>query len=185
MKRKLFQHQKDGVKWLVSHRSRSEAGSKPLKGAILADDPGLGKTSTALVAAKLHQQTEQAEAVVICPKSLTRNWQREADAVETKVHSIHSSSKIPSLDDLPSKFVLIGDEFHQFQDMESTRTKQMLALALAPQCQAVYALTGTPIKNGRPLNLYPLLRAVQHPLGQDGYAYQVTYCDAHHEADGV
>lgn len=31
----------------------------------------------------------------------------------------------------------------------------------------VVLATGTPMKNGRPQNLFPLLLAIQHPLGND------------------
>ena len=37
-------------------------------------------------------------------------------------------------------------------------------------------LTGTPMKNGKPSNLFPLLRAVRHPLGKHQMAYEKHFC---------
>ena len=47
--------------------------------------------------------------------------------------------------------------------MESKRTAA--ALALAGPALAVVLATGTPLKNARPSNIFPLLRAIGHPVG--------------------
>lgn len=197
--RKAFRHQKDGVKWLVSHRNRPFRGVRP-KGAILADDMGLGKTFTAALAAKVHA-LDGCEAVVIAPKSLTGetgSWVREARAAGLPIR-LYPWSQVPArrvvekvkdaagkeqereyyvpLDTLPRKYVLIVDEAHNAQNIKAARTKAFLALAESPNCVAVYLLTGTPTKNGRPINLYPLLRAVGHPIARNRQAYEVRYCE--------
>jgi SNF2 family DNA or RNA helicase len=43
----------------------------------------------------------------------------------------------------------------------------------------VYLLSGTPLKNGRPANLYPLLYALEHPLAEDKRWYERHFCAAH------
>lgn len=40
-------------------------------------------------------------------------------------------------------------------------------------------LTGTPMKNGKPLNLFPLLKAVNHPFGDHQKAYETYFCAGH------
>ena len=40
-------------------------------------------------------------------------------------------------------------------------------------------LTGTPMKNGKPLNLFPLLKAVNHPFGDHQKAYETHFCAGH------
>jgi len=64
----LFPHQRAGVKFLAT-----------AKRALLADEPGLGKTAQAIRAIKVLQ--EQGEvvfpALVVCPNTLKKNWQRE------------------------------------------------------------------------------------------------------------
>jgi hypothetical protein len=44
------------------------------------------------------------------------------------------------------------------------------------RCAGVLLLTGTPMKNGKPSNLFPLLKAVRHPLGKDQKAYEKHFC---------
>jgi len=63
----LLPHQQSGVKFLASRQS-----------AVLADEMGLGKTVQALVALRiLAQQGEVRRALLVAPKSLLPNWQRE------------------------------------------------------------------------------------------------------------
>ena len=66
----LFPHQRAGVKFLVTARR-----------ALLADEPGLGKTAQAIRALKqLNDQGEQVfPALIVCPNTLKKNWKREFD----------------------------------------------------------------------------------------------------------
>lgn len=58
----LDQHQKDGVRWILTH-----------KRSYLAHAPGAGKTATAIVAAHILNE----KTLFIVPPSLTTNWERE------------------------------------------------------------------------------------------------------------
>ena len=64
----LFPHQRAGVKYLSIARR-----------ALLADEPGLGKTAQAIRALKeLHDKGEEVFPVlVVCPNTLKKNWKRE------------------------------------------------------------------------------------------------------------
>ena len=64
----LFPHQRAGVKFLATARR-----------ALLADEPGLGKTAQAIRAIKeLQDRGEQVfPALVVCPNTLKKNWKRE------------------------------------------------------------------------------------------------------------
>ena len=64
----LFPHQRAGVKFLVT-----------AKRALLADEPGLGKTAQAIRALKeLNEQGEDVfPALIVCPNTLKKNWARE------------------------------------------------------------------------------------------------------------
>lgn len=158
--RTLFKHQVDGVRWLLEKRR-----------AILADDMGLGKSTSSLVAAKAFG----LPIIVICPASLLINWQREAAIVGVDI-SVYSWAKIPKAPD--HDFVLIADEAHYAQSLKSTRTKKLLDLAKSDHAMGVYLLTGTPLKNGRPTNLFPLLAAARHKLAANRSQYERRYCDA-------
>jgi SNF2 family DNA or RNA helicase len=66
----LFPHQRAGVKFLATARR-----------ALLADEPGLGKTAQAIRALKqLQDGGEQVfPALIVCPNTLKKNWKREFD----------------------------------------------------------------------------------------------------------
>lgn len=66
----LFPHQRAGVLFLSTARR-----------ALLADEPGLGKTAQAIRALKkMHDSGEQVfPALIVCPNTLKKNWQREFD----------------------------------------------------------------------------------------------------------
>jgi SNF2 family DNA or RNA helicase len=146
-----------------------------MKGCILADDMGLGKSLSSLIAAKTYSRVCHTETLVISPKSVMKNWENEAKMAGTKV-SVHSWGKIPDKNFLP--FVLIADEAHYAQNYKSKRAKDLIALAQQPNCMATYLLSGTPIKNGRPINLYPLLLAINSPIVESKNEYEVRYCGA-------
>ena len=154
----LYAHQDAGARWLVERRR-----------AIVADDMGLGKTREALAAALAFGH----RIVVVGPAGLRVNWLREAEAVGAQIE-YWSWAKVPTPPEC--RYTLIADEAHYAQNFKAQRTKRFLALAEA--AEAVFPLTGTPIKNGRPANLYPLLVAVRHEIARDRRAYEVRYCAA-------
>lgn len=64
----LFPHQRAGVAYLSA-----------VKRALLADEPGLGKTAQAIRALKALQDRgeEVFPALIVCPNTLKKNWERE------------------------------------------------------------------------------------------------------------
>lgn len=64
----LFPHQRAGVAYLAT-----------AKRALLADEPGLGKTAQAIRALKALQDSgeEVFPALIVCPNTLKKNWDRE------------------------------------------------------------------------------------------------------------
>ena len=64
----LFPHQRAGVKYL-----------SVAKRALLADEPGLGKTAQAIRGLKQIQENGDAvfPAMIVCPNTLKKNWKRE------------------------------------------------------------------------------------------------------------
>jgi SNF2 family DNA or RNA helicase len=65
----LFPHQRAGVKFLAT-----------AKKALLADEPGLGKTAQAIRALKNIKEQEGKKvfpALIVCPNTLKKNWARE------------------------------------------------------------------------------------------------------------
>lgn len=156
----------------VLYAHQREAAVQMVRGqfSILADDMGLGKTRTALTAAKAFQ----LPVFVVAPVSLRDNWLREAAMVGVQIE-IFSWAKIPESPECD--FVFIADEAHYAQAGKKSKRGQNF-LALADKAKACFCLTGTPIKNGRPINLLPLLQAVRHTLAKDLKGYHKRYCDA-------
>ena len=168
----LMDHQKKGAEWLLARHD-----GLLMHGGILADDMGLGKTLETLVAAKAMREMYDCVVFVVCPTSLKRVWLNEAEKVGVNIEVFSWGKQPAPLED--QKYLVIADEAHYAQSLKSTRTKKMLKLSRHENCLAVWCVTGTPMKNGRPVNLYPLLSACDHPLASSKKLYEDTYCNAH------
>jgi hypothetical protein len=157
---RLFRHQREAVQRMLE---------APTGRFILAHDMGLGKSRSALIAAEAYGLPIWA----IVPAGTIINWQREAAAAGVSIQ-LHSWAKLPEPQE-GDDYVLIVDEVHYAQGGEET-VRGRGFLALADRARAVYMLSGTPIKNGRPINLWPLLMAAKHPLASDKGYYERRFC---------
>lgn len=166
----LFDHQVTGIKRMLQFRR-----------IILADEMGLGKTLQALVTVKILSEQLGYYVIIVCPASLTEKpWNKLAQSIKISglKYSIYSWAKMPSPP--PKNYIVVADEAHYSQSGTKTkRGKAFLELSEHDNCRGVYCLTGTPMKNGRPINIFPLLQAVRHPLSEDSKFFQTRYCDAH------
>jgi SNF2 family DNA or RNA helicase len=174
---------------LFSHQKKAILRGLLMRRFILALDMGLGKTLIGCVWAKAFYKTMHTKTIVICPVSLKKEWRRTA--FEATGLSLQDEKKdvpdestnvcIVSWGKVPSSirsapYVVIADEAHSMQSMTASRTKDALQLMLSPNCVGVLLLSGTPMKNGKPCNLFPLLKAVKHPLGCHQKAYEAYFC---------
>jgi SNF2 family DNA or RNA helicase len=162
----LFAHQRAAARWLLARR-----------GAVLADAMGLGKTLAALAAARALVRTVQCRIAVVAPAGLHHHWRQEAAALQLQLE-LWSWAKLPA-DLPPAGTLLIVDEAHYAQNLHTRRTQAFLRLSRHPRLRAVWLLTGTPMKNGRPVQLFPLLAAIGHPLARDQRAFEERYCQGH------
>lgn len=164
----LMHHQKEALKTLLQWILL------PQRGGILAHDMGLGKTLTALALAKfINSRKPDLPIIIIAPASVLKSWAQIAQQIELPVQ-LFSWAKVPSPPD--SDFLLIVDEAHYAQNESARRTQSFLRLSRSPQCKARLLLTGTPIKNGKPINLLPLLQALGHPISWNPKHYKERYC---------
>lgn len=82
LKRTPFEHQDEGIRWLLAHYELSK-NTDSQSGAILADDMGLGKTFMTLVSIAEWYGRCKKEAstlkpvLIVAPLSLLENWQAE------------------------------------------------------------------------------------------------------------
>ena len=193
---KLFQHQKDAVIDCIK-----------LGRSIMAFDMGLGKTLISLIWAKsVCSSFSDCITIIIVPCTLIQIWKREAEMLGFHViqnlpknnqnyecsnnnenHkkikfkpqiSINSWAKIPMQTEINTKYVLIADEAHAMQSITSIRTKNILSLCLHKYCYGVILSTGTPMKNGRPSNILPLLIGIRHPVASNKIEFEKKYCNA-------
>lgn len=165
---------------------------------ILADDPGLGKTSATIMAAL---ECGAKKILVVCPASLKINWMREFKLYTDKSIYICESSKFePGYDiyiinyDILSNFheikvkgkeiennqienekfeLLILDEAHAAKNKEAIRTK--LINDISKNIERIWLLSGTPVTS-RPIDYFNLLSLVDSPLTKNWKAFVVRYC---------
>lgn len=157
---KLYEHQKKAVAFMRENLR-----------CILADDMGLGKTIVALIVSKIIYEALKFPTVIITKSSLINDWQKAARELKHPHFTVYSWSKIPELD---RKITLILDEAHMAQNITAQRTKK--ALKLAESAIAVYALTGTPIPNGDPANLLPVLKMIKHEVAENTGHFMKYFC---------
>jgi SWI/SNF-related matrix-associated actin-dependent regulator 1 of chromatin subfamily A len=194
--REPYEHQKTGVKFLLSRN-----------GCILADDMGLGKTYQAIVGA-LEAKAERI--LIVCPSSVKINWQREInnftdDAVIVSgkkwkssqftiinydilknFHSLKERKKVDPDEDVVVEFntqlvkgdfdLVIIDEAHYLKNPKSIRGKIMTDLCVKHNIAKVWLLSGTPITN-RPMDYYNLLKLIKSPITDNWIFYARRYCD--------
>ena len=159
-------HQRSGARWLLARR-----------GAVLADEMGLGKTLTALLAARALMRCTSLRLMVVAPVGLHPHWRREAEGVNLRLQLV-SWARLPT-ELPPAGTLLVVDEAHFAQSLRAARTTALLRLARHPRLRAIWMLTGTPMKNGRPDQLFPLLAAIDHPIARDQRQYEERYCQGH------
>jgi len=169
-----FAYQYEGIAWLFASQS-----------ALLADEMGLGKTMQTITAIRLLLRSGQARRIVlICPKPLIPNWQREFKtwAEELPVVTVEGNGArrrmlwtmpgIPVLlanyelmtrdiadipeDEQPKFDLLVLDEAQRIKNRDS-RTAET---ARSIKRRRSWALTGTPIEN-RPEELGALFEFME------------------------
>lgn len=152
----LYRYQCEGAAWLVRQRN-----------AILADEPGLGKTAQAIAAA-CEVAGPRGYIHVVCPAGLIVNWRREIAAFSAGdarwfIESFDMAAKHGGYDRAID--VLIIDEAHYLKNRNAKRTKAIYGAkcdgigGLVSQAGRVYLLTGTPAPNN-PAELWTHLRAL-------------------------
>ena len=166
---KLYDYQKDGIKWLwdIYHDDKK-------KGAILGDDMGLGKTiqTSYLLSLLSAACSGNIRCILVCPMSVMANWMEEMDkwCPDVEVRLFHGGSVrarneimrtvvqcggilltsygtlLSSIHDMPQDIewdMVICDEGHKLKSHTSKTSK---ALRLIKSRKRIL-LTGTPIQN--------------------------------------
>lgn len=173
--------------------------------AILADDPGLGKTYEVIEAWK---KLGLSQGIVVCPQSIRRSWvKRIREQMPLAFIKEITSPKIvpeemafnvvnydivwkePLITELlrGTWQVLVCDESHFLKNMDAKRTKKILGKkGIYNRCERRWMVTGSPVLN-RPIELYPILRSLFPTfLGKHigYYDFAFKFCAGHQGAFG-
>ena len=192
--RKFYDHQKDGIKFLLTNN-----------GCLLADDMGLGKSLQSIVAAL---ECGAERILIICPSAVKINWEREINYFQNFDTTIISGKKwdqakftiinydiLKNFHEVPGKNIkeedicwdnqhlvqgnfdlVIIDEAHKLKNPKSNRGSIMKDLCVNHNIEKVWLLSGTPVAN-RPMDYYNLLRLIKSPLVDNFKFYVLRYCE--------
>lgn len=161
---KLRAYQIEGVERLVRITERRNA-------ALLADEPGLGKT---IQVCEFINRTQPRNVLIVCPASLRVNWHNEIarwvinpfQEVLVVSYEAVAAGKVADC----SYGLVVFDEAHYLKNPKAARTKQCLAL----HADTRLFLTGTPVVN-RPMEMYPILKSCGLKLTKTEYGKR--FCD--------
>ena len=138
---KLKPYQMEGVIWLAKMRKKGT-------GCLLADDMGLGKTLQVLVHLAILEDGEKKH-LVICPASLTANWENEINKFAPQLSSMIEIASYEAVRIHTEKFscnkydTIIVDEGQLIKNDNTQRHKAIGEL----MCDHMIILSGTPIEN--------------------------------------
>jgi len=152
------------------------------KNALLADEPGLGKSKQSIVAA---DKVGVTTITVVCPASMVRSWEREFlkwqttprklsvitkgtndpinDGANILSYNLATQNKLHAKLMKNRRELLILDECDFLKNPSAKRTQKCLGMGhnigLAQRHDRVWALSGTPVRN-HVGELWPLLNAL-------------------------
>jgi SWI/SNF-related matrix-associated actin-dependent regulator 1 of chromatin subfamily A len=150
--------------------------------ALLADEPGVGKTGQLITAANM---VGARSLGVVCPSIGTRHWEREAnkwnyqgDRLDVIAWDVaHEVAKaLPGPDKVPMQWdVLIPDEVHFGKNPNARRTRAVFAPGgLAWYGRRLWPASGTPAPNNAS-ELYPMMKALGKTK-MDAETFKTYYC---------
>jgi len=189
---RVFPHQEEGIKFLLSKNNR-----------ILGDSMGLGKTIMSVIASI---ESGSEKILIVCPANAKINWFREINAYipEEEISIIKSGHWNPkkytiinydilknfhTIIDNRKKYedweihrhlenegfdLIILDEAHMAKNPTSGRAK--IITQITKNIKRKWLLTGTPIAN-RPMDFYNLLKICDSPVVASWNQYAFRYCD--------
>jgi SNF2 family DNA or RNA helicase len=122
----LFPHQRAGVEFLAKARR-----------ALLADEPGLGKTAQAIRSLKRLQEegNEVFPALIVCPNTLKSNWEREFDrwwpGINVQVIKGSATQRRKAFEDEAQVYVINWESLRSHSRLQSYGS---IALARCTEC---------------------------------------------------
>jgi SNF2 family DNA or RNA helicase len=112
----LFEFQTAAVKIAAHHINK--------RGGVLIEDVvGLGKTLMATAVARIFEDDQDFETLILCPKNLVKMWESYRDRYRLRAKVLSTSVVINELPALRRYRLLILDESHNMRNREGKRYK--------------------------------------------------------------
>src|SRR5262249_29790386 len=111
---KLFEYQTAAVKIAAHHLNKRN-------GVLIGDVVGLGKTLMATALAKIFQEDENTETLILCPKNLVKMWQDYVDQYRLIAKVLPITGTMSSLPDLRRYRIVLIDESQNLRNPEGKR----------------------------------------------------------------
>lgn len=111
---RLFDYQAAAVKIAAHHLNRRN-------GVLIGDVVGLGKTLMATAVARIFEEDQQVETLIICPKNLVDMWEGYVHEYQLRARVLSLSRVIGVLRTLPRYRLVVIDESHNLRNRESKR----------------------------------------------------------------
>lgn len=197
----LYDHQKEDARWLIQRKNAYYFG-RPGVGKTITTITAINSLK------KNNLIDEDPTVLVVCPPGAVNVWKDEIEnaAIGDKSIEIAEGTKfkfsfttrwcvVPdSIIHHPNIFsqliernfsVLVDDESHRFAKEKSKRSQALLGYGvkiykngLVTRAERRYFLSGTPLPNSKPIELWPILNAVGKPFikGMFLIEYGIKFC---------
>ena len=111
---KLFEYQTAAVKIAAHHLNKRG-------GVLIGDVVGLGKTLMATALARIFEDDQGLETLILCPKNLVKMWEDYRDQYRLRARVMSISQVIGDLPNLRRYRLLVIDESHNLRNREGKR----------------------------------------------------------------
>ncbi len=153
---------------------------KTHRAVYLAMRPGLGKTIVSALLSNTRQLHERRKILYVCPPSLRPNVEAEFKKwglSQAAMPVIVTDSELRDAEAFECDVAFV-DEAQRFKNEKTQRTKGLMRLLKG--ARKVVFLSGTPMPNSRPVELWVVLKNFAPDVfGTDFFAFARRYCGAH------
>jgi superfamily II DNA or RNA helicase len=111
---RLLEFQRAAVKIAAHHLNKRN-------GVLIGDVVGLGKTLMATAVARIFQDDQEWDSLIICPKNLVKMWEGYRDRYGLRAKVMSQSLVLRELPDLRRYQLVILDESHNLRNREGKR----------------------------------------------------------------
>ncbi|MGD1045084.1 MAG: helicase-related protein [Bacteroidota bacterium] len=133
---KLFEFQTAAVK-IAAHHLNTRGG------VLIGDVVGLGKTLMATALARVFEDDQDLETLIICPKNLVKMWEDYRDKYRLRAKILSLSQVTNELVDLRRYRLILIDESHNLRNREGRRYRAIQEYIKQNECKCIL-LSATP-----------------------------------------